>query len=131
MDWRRRLRDSSVCGRSLSHRESGNVEGIDEYGVGVVVVGKNQVLVAAAGSDGEVSCVVYVERADGFYPYVELFDGLGMFLAVGSRKGGEGGLSGLGGADALLRLCKVALDCLLTGGAIPGGIGVGETRPGV
>ena len=53
-----------------------------------------------------------------------------MFFAVGSRRGGVGGLAGLGGADALLGLCKVALDGLLTGGAIPGGIGVGETRPG-
>ena len=53
-----------------------------------------------------------------------------MFLAVGSRQGGEGWLAGLGGADALLGLGKVALDGLLTGGAVPGGIVVGETRPG-
>ena len=53
-----------------------------------------------------------------------------MFFAIGSRWGGEGGLADLGGADALFGLCKVALDVILTGGAIPGGIGVGETRPG-
>ena len=53
-----------------------------------------------------------------------------MFSAVGSRRGGEGGVTGLGGADALFGLCKVALDGLLTGGEISGGIGVGETCPG-
>ena len=53
-----------------------------------------------------------------------------MFFAVGSRRGGEGGLDGLGGADALFGLCGVALYGLLTAGAIPGGIGIGETRPG-
>ena len=61
---------------------------------------------------------------------MELFDGLGVFFAVGIRQGGEGGLVSLGGADALLGLCKVALDGLLTGGSIPGGIGVGEILPG-
>ena len=44
------------------------LEGIDEDGVGVAVVGDHQVLVAAVGADGEASCVVCVERADGFYP---------------------------------------------------------------
>ena len=93
-------------------------------------VGDHQVLVAAAGADGEASCVVCVERADGFYPYVELSDGLGMFFAVGSRRGGEVGLASLGGADALLVLCKVALGGLITGRAILGSIGVGESWPG-
>ena len=106
------------------------LEGINEYGVGVAVVCDHQVLAAAAGADGEASCVVCVERADGFYPYVELFDGLGMFFAVGSRRGGEGELASLGGADALLGLGKVALDGLLTGRALPEGIGICETRPG-
>ena len=54
-----------------------------------------------------------------------------MFFAVGSRQSGEGGWAGICGADALFGLCEVALDGLLTGEAIPGGIGVGETRPGV
>ena len=53
-----------------------------------------------------------------------------MFSAVGSRRGGEGGVTGLGGADALVGLCKVALDGLFTGGEISGGIGVGETWRG-
>ena len=53
------------------------LEGLDKYGVGVAVVCNHQVLVAASGADWEASCVVCVERADGFYPYVELFDGLG------------------------------------------------------
>ena len=44
------------------------LEGIDEDVVSVAVVGDHQVLVAAAGADGEASCVVRVERADGFYP---------------------------------------------------------------
>ena len=53
-----------------------------------------------------------------------------MFGAVGIWRGGDGGWAGLGGADALFGLCEVALYGLLTGGAIPGGIGVGDTRPG-
>ena len=53
-----------------------------------------------------------------------------MFVDVGSRRGGERGLAGLGGADALLGLGKVALDGLLTGRALPEGIGICETRPG-
>ena len=40
------------------------LEGLDEDGIGVAVVGNHQVLVAAVGADWEVSCVVYVERAD-------------------------------------------------------------------
>ena len=44
------------------------LEGLDEDVVGVAVVGDHQVLVAAAGADGEASCVVCVECADGFYP---------------------------------------------------------------
>ena len=44
------------------------LEGLDEDGVSVAVVGDHQVLVAAAGADGEASCVIRVERADGFYP---------------------------------------------------------------
>ena len=39
-------------------------------------------------------------------------------------------MAGLGGADALFGLCKVDLDGLITGGSIPGGSGVGKTRPG-
>ena len=52
-----------------------------------------------------------------------------MFVAVFWRDG-EGGWTGLGGADALLELCEVALYGLLTDGTIPGGIGIGDTRPG-
>ena len=44
------------------------LEGLNEDGVCVAVVGNHQVLVAAAGADWEASCVVCVERADGFYP---------------------------------------------------------------
>ena len=58
------------------------LEGLDEDGVCVSVVGDHQVLVAGAGADGEASCVVCVERADGFYPKVKLFDGIGMFVVV-------------------------------------------------
>ena len=54
------------------------LEGLDENGVGVAVVSNHEVLVAAAGADWEASCVVYVERADGFYPDVELSGRLGM-----------------------------------------------------
>ena len=44
------------------------LEGLDEDGVCIVVVGHHQVLIAAAGPDREAACVVRVERADGFYP---------------------------------------------------------------
>ena len=44
------------------------LKGLDDDGVGVAVVRKHQVLVAAAGADGEAYCVIRVERADGFYP---------------------------------------------------------------
>ena len=60
---------------------------------------------------------------------MELFDGLGMFVAVVWR-GGEGGWTGFGGADALFRLCEVDLYGLLSCGEIPGSIDIGETRPG-
>ena len=53
-----------------------------------------------------------------------------MFVVVGIRWGGEGRWAGLGGSDALFGLCEVALYGLLIGGAISGGIGVGETRTG-
>ena len=52
-----------------------------------------------------------------------------MFVAVVWR-GGEGGSKGLGGADALFGLCEVAFYGFLTAGVIPGGIGIGEARPG-
>ena len=64
------------------------LEGIDEDGIDVAVVSDHKLLVAAAGADWEASCVVCVERADGFYPDVELSGGLGRFFAVGSRRGG-------------------------------------------
>ena len=44
------------------------LEGLNKDGVCVAVEGDHQVLVAAAGADGEASCVVCIERADGFYP---------------------------------------------------------------
>ena len=65
------------------------LEGLDEDGVVVAVVGHHQVLVAAAGEDWEASCVVCVERADGFYPYVELYiDDTGHF-PIRSRSGNQ------------------------------------------
>ena len=105
---------------------------LDEDDVGVTVIGNHEVLVAAAGADREASCVVCVERDDGFHPYVELScrDGLGMFLNDGIRRGGEIGLASLGGADALLGLCEVALDGFITGWAILGRVGVGKSWPG-
>ena len=53
-----------------------------------------------------------------------------MFLAVGSRRGGEVRLAILGGADALLGLCEVALDGIITGWGIIGSIGVDESCTG-
>ena len=94
------------------------------------MVSDHKLLVAAAGADWEASCVVCVERADGFCPDVELSGGLGMLFAADSRRGVEVGLASLVGADALLGLYKVALDGLITGRAILGSIGVGESWPG-
>ena len=89
------------------------------------MIGDQEVLVAAAGADREASCVVCVERADGFHPDVELSGrgGPGIFLDGGSRRGGEVGVGSLGGADALLGLCEVALDGLVTGWEILGSSG--------
>ena len=44
------------------------LEGLDEDVIFVAVVGDHQLLVAAVGADRKASCVVCVERADGFYP---------------------------------------------------------------
>ena len=55
---------------------------------------------------------------------------LGCLFLLVAGGGGEGGWAGLGGADAWFGFCEVDLYGLLTGGAIPGGIGVVETRPG-
>ena len=44
------------------------LEGLDEDGISVAVVDDHQVLVTDVGADWEASCVVCVERADGFYP---------------------------------------------------------------
>ena len=49
-----------------------------------------------------------------------------MFLDGGSRRGGEVGVVSFGGADALLGMCEVALDGLVTGWEILGGIGVSK-----
>ena len=74
------------------------LEGLNEDDVGFTVIGKHEVLVAAAGADQEASCVVSVERADRFHPEVDLF-GRGRCERVlngGSRRGGEVGVVGLG-----------------------------------
>ena len=51
------------------------LEGFDEDGVGVTVVGQHEVLVAAARPYVEASHVVHEELADGFVPQVEFFGG--------------------------------------------------------
>ena len=48
---------------------------------------------------------------------MKLYDGLVMFFAV-VWQGGEGGWTGLGGADALFGLCEVEFYGFLTAGAI-------------
>ena len=39
------------------------LEGLDEDGVCIAVLGHHQVLIAAVGADGEAACVIRVERA--------------------------------------------------------------------
>ena len=62
------------------------------------MIGDQEVLVAAAGADQEASRVVGIERADGFYPDVEIFGRgrRGMVLDGVSRRGGEVGVVRLG-----------------------------------
>ena len=96
------------------------------------MIGDHEILVATAGADREASRVVCVYRSDKFHPDVELFGwgGRGMFLGGGSRPGEKVGVVSLGGADALLGLCEVALDGIITGWAIIGSIGVVKSWPG-
>ena len=93
------------------------LEGLDENGVCIAGVGHHQVLIAAAGEDREAACVVRVERADGFYPYVKFSIGLGMCFVAGGR-GGEGGRTRLGGADALFGWCEMAFGGFLAVGTV-------------
>ena len=44
------------------------LEWLNEDGVCIAVIRHHQVLIAAAGADGEAVCVVRVESADGFDP---------------------------------------------------------------
>ena len=44
------------------------LEWLNEDGVCIAVISHHQVLIAAAGADGEAACVVRVESADGFCP---------------------------------------------------------------
>ena len=67
------------------------MEGLNQDGIAVAVVGKHDVLVATARADGESSHIVRVEFADGFDIDMEF---------VGWCGGGEGRLGrlGLGGS---------------------------------
>ena len=52
-----------------------------------------------------------------------------MCVAAG-RQGGEGGRTGLGGADALFDLGEVAFGCFLTARTVSRGVGIGKAGPG-
>ena len=53
------------------------LEGLDENDVGVDVIGKHCVIIAAAGADREAAHVVGAELGDGLDAYVEFFCGGG------------------------------------------------------
>ena len=86
----------------------------------------------AARADREAACVVGVDRADRLDQEVELFRRVRRVRVIdgGGRRvrfivAGE-----LGGADSLLGLREVALDCFVAGWAILGGIGLGKAGAG-
>ena len=100
------------------------LEGFDEDGIGVTVVGEHDVLVATARSNGEAAHIVSEEladRSDLNMKFVGAGVGKKIVDAVDGWKGGSwirlvvafvlvGTLLALGGADALAGLDKVALD---------------------
>ena len=109
------------------------MEGFDEDYIGVAMVGDHKVLVAAAGADQKVACVVGVERADRLDPEVEIFRRVRLERVIdgGGRQVKFIVACGLCGADALLGMHEVALDGFVSIWAIIGGIVVGQTRPGL
>ena len=81
------------------------LEQLNQYDVGVYVVGNHDEVVAAAGEDGEKTHVFGVEFFDGLYPDVKLFRICGGQLdgcCIGRRRfSWIARLCGIGGAYSL------------------------------
>ena len=94
--------DAGVCGDTVAILAG--LEGFDEDGVGVAMVGNHEVLIAAAGSDWEAACVVGVESSGGLDLEVKLFRRVRRerFIDGGGWRVKLIAACGLGGADALL-----------------------------
>jgi hypothetical protein len=110
------------------------LEGLLEDEVAIGVIGNHHILVARLGLDGETSGVICVELADGDDMDVD-FIGRELRFFGGDcwkkRGGVESRGAGLGRADILVLLCKVAkngLDCIRE---VARHVGVGETIKGI
>jgi hypothetical protein len=110
------------------------LEGLLEDEVAIGVIGNHHILVAGPGLDGETSGVVCVELADGDDTDVD-FLGWELRFFGGNRWKKRGRVesrgAGLGGADILALLCKVAKDGLLCIWAVARSVGVGEPIKGI
>ena len=110
------------------------LEGLLKDEVAVCVIGNHHILVAGPGLDGETSGVICVELADGDNMDVG-FVGWELRFFGGNRWKKQGGVesrgAGLGRADILALLCKVAKDGLVRIRAVAHRIGVGETIKGI
>ncbi len=106
------------------------LEGLLEDEVAIGVIGNHHILVARPGLDEETSGVICVELADGDNTDVD-FVGQKLRFFGGNcwKKQGrvESRGAGLGPADILALLCKVAKDGLVRIRAVARRFGVGET----
>ena len=74
------------------------MEGFDQNGIGVDVIRQNNVVVSAAGKDGEAAHVICVEITDGITDDVELLVFYDRKLTVDVRERFLVGRFGIGGA---------------------------------
>jgi hypothetical protein len=110
------------------------LEGLLEDEVAIGMIGNHHILVAGPGLDGETSGVICVELADGDDTDVDFFERELRFFG-GDRRKKQGGVEsrgvGLGQADILASLCKVAKDGLVRIRAVAPHVGVGEPIKGI
>ena len=88
------------------------LEGFDQNGIGVDVVRQHNVVVAAAGADGEADRVICVELADGINDNVEFLGFYGRYLTGDFGERFLVGRFGLGGARTLYGLSHVSFQRL-------------------
>ncbi len=111
-----------------------SLDGLLEDEVAIGVIGNHHILVAGPGLDGETSGVVCVELADGDDTDVD-FVGRELWFFGGNRWKKQGRVesrgAGLGRADILALLCKVAKYGLVRIRAVALCVGVGEPIKGI